>query len=120
MKPRDGKTTMEGGKVRVYILKITQIVGRARLRAGLFVITASAFLLIGPAAAGAQQVTDAQYNSTLQLLQSGGQPPSSPPSNGLPFTGLDVVALFAVGAALAAAGFLLWRRSRVQTTQAGA
>ena len=75
-------------------------------------------MIVGPASAGAQQVTDAQYNSTLQLLQSGGQPPSSPgssPSQGLPFTGLDVVALFAVGLALALAGLLLWRRSRTHT-----
>ena len=107
-------------EVRVYIVKIAQSFGRARARVGLFVITTSAFLLLGPATAGAQHVTDAQYNSTLQLLQSGGSPPSSPPSNGLPFTGLDVLALFAVGAALAAAGFLLWRRSRTQTDAAGA
>lgn len=100
--------------MRVYTLKITQIVGRARSRVGLFAIASSAFLLLGPATAGAQQVTDAQYNSTLQLLQSGGQPPSSPPSNGLPFTGLDVTTLLAVGAALAVAGFLLWRRSRIE------
>ena len=106
--------------MRVYTLKITQTVGRARSRVGLFVISASAFLLLGPATAGAQQVTDAQYNSTLQLLQSGSPPPSSPPSSGLPFTGLDVMALFAVGAALAVAGYLLWRRSRTQTGAAGA
>ena len=112
---------MEGG-VRVYTLKITEIAGRAHVRVASFVLAASAFLLLGPATAGAQQVeaTDAQYNSTLQLLQSGGQPPSSPPEGGLPFTGLDVVALFAVGAALALAGFLLWRRSRAHTGAAGA
>jgi hypothetical protein len=101
-------------------LKITQKVGHARTRVGLFVIAASSFLLLGPATAGAQQVTDAQYNSTLQLLQSGGEPPSSPPSDGLPFTGLDVMTLFAVGAALAVAGYLLWRRSRTETGAAGA
>lgn len=118
---------MEGG-VRVFTLNIAQIVGRARVRTALFVVATSAFLLVGPAAAGAQQVdaTDSQYNSTLQLLQSGSQPPSGPgasssaPSSGLPFTGLDVVALFAVGAALALAGVLLWRRSRTQTGEAGA
>jgi hypothetical protein len=109
-------------EVRVDTLNTAQILGRVRVRVALFVAATSALLLVGPAAAGAQQVdtTDAQYNSTLQLLQSGGQPPSSPgsssaPSSGLPFTGLDVVALFAVGAALALAGYLLWRRSRTQT-----
>jgi hypothetical protein len=101
-------------------LNITGFAGRVHLRVALFVVAASAFLLLGPAAAGAQQVTDAQYNSTLQLLQSGGQPPSSPPSSGLPFTGLDVVALFAVGAALAVAGFVLWRRSRTGAAEVGA
>ena len=108
--------------MRVYTLNITEIAGRAKLRLAFFVTAVSAFLLLGPATAGAQQVTDAQYNSTLQLLQSGGQPPSSTPSpsSGLPFTGLDVLALFAVGAALALAGVLLWRRSRTQTSEAGA
>ncbi len=105
--------------MRVYTLKITEIAGRAQVRLALFVVASSAFLLLGPATAGAQQVTDAQYNSTLQLLQSGGQPPpSSSSSSGLPFTGLDVVALFVVGAALAVAGYLLYRRSR--TSEVGA
>ena len=38
----------------------------------------------------------------------------------LPFTGLDVAALFVVGAALAVAGYLLWRRSRTETGEVGA
>jgi hypothetical protein len=109
--------------VRVSILKTTKSIGRAYTRVILFSAAVSAFLLVGPATAGAQQVdtTDAQYNSTLQLLQSGSEPPpGSSSSSGLPFTGLDVVALFAVGAALALAGYLLWRRSRVHTGEAGA
>ena len=105
--------------MRVYTLNITKLSGRVRVRAAFFIAATTAFLLVGPATAGAQQVTDAQYNSTLQLLQSGGQPPSSPsgPSSGLPFTGLDVVTLFAVGMALALAGLLLWRRSRNHTSE---
>ena len=101
--------------MRVEILDITEMAGRLRTRLVLIGLTVGALVLaLSPATAGAQQVTDAQYNSTLQLLQSGGgQPPSSSPTEGgLPFTGLDVVALFAVGAVLALAGYVLWRRSR--------
>ena len=79
-------------------------------------------LALGPATAGAQEVTDAQYNSTLQLIQQGGNqgsPPAGESSSGLPFTGLDVVAMFAVGAALALAGYMLWRRSRSVQTEVG-
>ena len=110
--------------MRVEILDIKEIAGRVRARFGFVLITVGALVFaLSPATAGAQQVTDAQYNSTLQLLQSGGQPPpghESASGGGLPFTGLDVVALFAVGAVLALAGFVLWRRSRISTTEAGA
>lgn len=102
-------------------MNITELADRARSRWALTICTAGALVLaLAPATAGAQQVTDAQYNSTLQLLQSGGQPPPGPTSNGLPFTGLDVVAMLAVGLALAAAGFLLWRRSRSASGEVGA
>jgi hypothetical protein len=102
--------------VRVDILKITEMAGRVRARLVFAVLTVGVLAFaLSPATAGAQQVTDAQYNSTLQLLQSG-QPPSPPSQGGaeggLPFTGLDIAGLFAVGAVLALAGFVLWRRSR--------
>jgi hypothetical protein len=111
--------------VRVEILDIKELAGRLRARLVFLVLTVGALTLaLSPATAGAQQVsdsTDAQYNSTLQLLQGGGQPPpSQEASEGLPFTGLDVLALFAVGAALAIAGFVLWRRSRTGTGEVGA
>ena len=105
-------------------LNITTLAGRVRTRFAFLGLTVGALVLgLSPATAGAQQVTDAQYNSTLQLLQSGGQPPSGPSpdsSAGLPFTGLDVVGLFAVGAVLALAGFVLWRRSRTVAGEVGA
>ncbi len=111
--------------MRVEILDITELAGRLRARLVFVVLTVGALTFaLSPAIAGAQQVsdsTDAQYNSTLQLLQSGGQPPpSQETSQGLPFTGLDVLALFAVGAALALVGFVLWRRSRTGTSDVGA
>jgi hypothetical protein len=110
-------------EVRVDTLNITEIADRVRARFGFVVLTVGALVLgLSPATAGAQQVTDAQYNSTLQLLQSGGEPPPSHEAasgSGLPFTGLDVMALFAVGAVLALAGLVLWRRSRT-TGEAGA
>ena len=109
--------------MRVEILNIKDLASRVRARLVFTVLTVGALsLALSPAVAGAQQVTDAQYNSTLQLLQSGGSPPSPPPSSssGLPFTGLDVVALFAVGAVLALAGFVLWRRSRGVAGEVGA
>jgi hypothetical protein len=110
--------------VRVGILDITKVASRVRARLVFAVLTIGTLAIaLSPATAGAQQVTDAQYNSTLQLLQSGGQPPSPPSSTsegGLPFTGLDVVALFAVGAALALAGIVLWRRSRSTAGEVGA
>jgi hypothetical protein len=115
---------MEGG-VRVEILDITELAGRLRARLVFVVLTVGALTLaLSPAIAAAQQVsdsTDAQYNSTLQLLQSGGQPPpgSESASEGLPFTGLDVLALFAVGAALALVGMVLWRRSRTAQGEVG-
>lgn len=105
-------------------MDITKLASRVRARVVLAVLTiGSLAIALSPATAAAQQVTDAQYNSTLQLLQGGGGTPPSPttPSSGsgLPFTGLDVVALFAVGAALALAGIVLWRRSRT-TGEVGA
>ena len=110
--------------MRVEILNITEMAGRARARLVFAVLSVGVMVFaLSPATAGAQQVTDAQYNSTLQLLQSGGEPPSNPPSSStseLPFTGLDVMVLFAVGAALALAGFVLWRRSRIATGEIGA
>ena len=109
--------------MRVEILNITEIAGRVRARLAFAVLSVGVTVFaLSPATAGAQQVTDAQYNSTLQLLQSGGEPPSNPPSStsDLPFTGLDVMSLFAVGAALALAGFVLWRRSRISTGEIGA
>jgi hypothetical protein len=113
-------------EVRVEILNITDLASRVRARLAFIGLTVGALMLaLSPATAGAQQVsesTDAQYNSTLQLLQSGGEPPANPPSStsDLPFTGLDVMGLFAVGAVLALAGFVLWRRSRTVTGEVGA
>ena len=115
-------------EVRVEILNITEMAGRVRARLVFAVLSVGVMVFaLSPATAGAQQVTDAQYNSTLQLLQSGGggggggdQPSSAPSSGDLPFTGLDVAALLAVGAALAVAGFLLWRRSRTPAGEVGA
>jgi len=113
--------------VRVEILDITKVASRVRARLVFAVLTIGTLAIaLSPATAGAQQVsdsTDAQYNSTLQLLQGGGQspsPPSSTSEGGLPFTGLDVVALFAVGALLALAGIVLWRRSRTTAGEVGA
>ena len=108
-------------EVRVNTLTTTQIAGRVRARSATIVFAATvALLALGPAVAGAQQVTDAQYNSTLQLIQQGNdQPPADSSASGLPFTGLDVVALLAVGLGLAMAGFVLWRRSRT-TGEVGA
>ena len=105
--------------MRVITLNISKIADGARARSAAVVFAVTSLALIGPATAGAQQVTDAQYNSTLQLIQQGNdQPPSDSSASGLPFTGLDVVTLFAVGIALALAGLVLWRRSR--TSEVGA
>ncbi len=122
MKPDNGIEPPWRVEVRVEILDITHIASRVRARLGFLIVgVGSLMLVLSPATAGAQQVTDAQYNSTLQLLQSGGEPPPNnpPPAEGLPFTGLDVLVLFGVGAALAAAGFFLWRHSRTSTTEIG-
>lgn len=123
--PSKGKTPAGGQQppgtveVRVNTLNISKIADRARTRTAAVVFAVTSLALIGPATAGAQQVTDAQYNSTLQLIEQGNdQPPSDSSASGLPFTGLDVVTLFAVGLALALAGFVLWRRSR--TSEVGA
>jgi hypothetical protein len=103
-------------------LSLKQKAARIRARLAALAFMATTFVLVlGPATAGAQNVTDAQYSSTLQLISQNQTTPDETSSGGggLPFTGLDVMALFVVGAALALVGFVLWRRSRSVSGTAG-
>lgn len=84
-------------------------------------LLAGAFALVGIALAPASALaatdpTEDQYSDTLQLVSQGGGSGGSAGGvedvGGLPFTGLDVVALAAVGFAICLAGVLLHRRAR--------
>ena len=111
--------------MRVTNVNIQSLAAGARARTALIVFSATSLILaLAAASAGAQQVTDAQYANTVRLMAQSSQDPVSDPatdpgSSALPFTGLDVFALFAVGVALAAVGFVLWKRSRTETETAG-
>lgn len=82
------------------------------------VMTVAALSLVGPVAmAQADNPTNAQYDNDVQKvaagLGSGGNTPSAPAGlqkkvvTGLPFTGLDVVAMLAVAVALTSMGLAL-------------
>ena len=90
-------------------------------------VTVLAIALIGalamPALAAAQNVspTDDQYNDTREAIavlaeDSGGDPSGTADSTvgSLPFTGLDVLGLFAVAVVVAGSGLLLQRVVRKQ------
>jgi hypothetical protein len=85
----------------------------------LLALTAISFVLV-PAAALAATPSQHQYVSSLQQLSQGGPgglPDGSASSAGsLPFTGLDVLLLAAVAAALLCAGLVL-RRGRPEVTR---
>ncbi len=118
--------------------------GRLPLR---LAVLATAMLAVGavalPAAASAaSDPTDAQYDSTLQVVSAGSEGPgggSTPESaatsapqatpaagapsasnagggSALPFTGLDVGLLAAVAGALALAGFMLRRQAKEEAS----
>jgi type IV secretory pathway VirB2 component (pilin) len=81
--------------------------GRARIAATLAIAAMSAFMLFAApafAASSAQQ----GYSSTGEKVQSS----FDPNRTSLPFTGLDVLAVVAVGGGLLAAGFGIRRISR--------
>lgn len=79
--------------------------------------TVAALSLVGPAMAQADDPTNGQYDNDVQKvaagLGSGGNTPSTPAGlqkkvvHGLPFTGLDVVAMLAVAVALTSMGLAL-------------
>jgi hypothetical protein len=82
------------------------------------VMTVAALCLVGPVTmAQAGDPTDGQYKNDVQKvaagLGSGGNTPSTPAGlqkkvvEGLPFTGLDVVAMLAVAVALTSMGLAL-------------
>ncbi len=82
------------------------------------VMTVAALCLVGPVtAAQANDPTDGEYKNDVQKvaagLGSGGNTPSAPAGlqkkvvTGLPFTGLDVVAMLAVAVALTSMGLAL-------------
>jgi len=95
-----------------------------RLFATLVAVVGLALASAAPALAQSDP-TSAQYeNSIAQVDQSGGGGESAPPAasqpalqqdivGGLPFTGLDVVALAAVALALTSVGFALRRVTKV-------
>jgi hypothetical protein len=84
-----------------------------RFAAGLAAMLGLA-LVAGPAAALAQSPTNDQYDPTLTQISAGGGggDSASEQLGGLPFTGLDVVAMVAVAACITALGIVLYRRSR--------
>jgi hypothetical protein len=74
-------------------------------------------LVAGPAAALAQSPTNDQYDPTLTQIAAGGGgggagDSASEQLGGLPFTGLDLIAMVAVAACITALGIVLYRRSR--------
>ena len=81
--------------------------------------TVAAFWVVGPVSlANAADPTKHQYGHPIQQVAAGigGDDDPTPPAGlqkkvvgGLPFTGLDVVALFAVAVALTSMGFALRR-----------
>jgi hypothetical protein len=80
--------------------------------------TVASLWLVGPVSlAQAGSPTDSQYNTEVQKVAAGfgGNDPTPPAGlqkkvvGGLPFTGLDVVALFAVAVALTSMGLALRR-----------
>jgi hypothetical protein len=103
--------------VRIVIGVMTSILGlldRACMRLATLALLA---LALAPATAGAADPTAHQYSSNLEQLSAGGaggaggsSAGSESVGGGLPFTGLDLVALAAVAAALVVAGLLLRRR----------
>jgi hypothetical protein len=75
----------------------------ARRFTALLAIASLAALLFVAAPASAQTATQQGYTTSARVQQT--VDPKSTTSNKLPFTGLDVVAMLAVGGALLAVGF---------------
>ena len=81
---------------------------RVKRRLATVLVAVIAFASVGaPAGAFAQSAspTEVQYNP-------GGPPPTPPTTSSLPFTGLDVAAIAAVGIGLVGAGFAVRKAAR--------
>jgi hypothetical protein len=101
-------------------MNLTSSKARTGRRLGFFATMAvvTALWLVGPVSlAQAADATDEQYGTPVSKVaaQLGGNDPAPPSGlekkvvSGLPFTGLDVVALFAVAVALTSMGLALRR-----------
>jgi len=84
---------------------------RSVRRLCVLVVAVLAFALVAPAVSSAQNVTptDEEYGNGVVGISEGGSPSSGGDISSLPFTGLDVAAIAAIGVGLVGAGFVVRR-----------
>ena len=95
--------------------KGTRMTSRSVRRLSSLLVAVLVIAALAPAAASAQNVgpTDEQYENGVLALAGSGNDPGSQSGSQLPFTGLDALAIAAVGIALVGAGFAVRRASRI-------